>query len=222
MTTTSKLPFTGSEFARSGDLVDIWAGADGFEELEGSRCLGDCSTVEGFRGDDKRDFWDSGNLMAAGKEKRWDGGCCKSGGRGETSIEVISTLLAVPEESNSIVLLPEVDFLMPLPPDFRRGEHAARSTHITEGSLTGTMCSSTRNTRDTSNSTTWKIAKVNLTSSVPVWYLKADLAHQCPMIQQRSDDQLSRSQRMVVSCFLPFQRVLSCVTVSDDLALINL
>lgn len=36
---------------------------------------------------------------------------------------------------------------MPAAPDLRRGEHAAGTTHVTEGSLTGTVSTATRNPR---------------------------------------------------------------------------
>lgn len=56
---------------------------------------------------------------------------------------------------------------MPLSPDFRRCEHATRAAHVTESSLTSTMSSTTRDTRNTCNSTTCKftlaIAKPNQT-----------------------------------------------------------
>jgi hypothetical protein len=44
---------------------------------------------------------------------------------------------------------------MPLAPGLGRGEHATRSTHVTESSLTGTVSTTTRDTGNTSNSTTW-------------------------------------------------------------------
>ena len=86
VTTVSKFSLAGSEFAGVGDFVEVGAGADGFEELEGGGCLGDRGVVEGFGGDDEGDFWDGGDLMATGQEERWDGGGCEGRGGGETSV----------------------------------------------------------------------------------------------------------------------------------------
>jgi hypothetical protein len=43
---------------------------------------------------------------------------------------------------------------VPLAPDLGRGEHATGTAHVTEGSLTGTVGSSTRDTGNTGNGTT--------------------------------------------------------------------
>ena len=43
---------------------------------------------------------------------------------------------------------------MPLAPDLGRGEHATGSAHVTEGSLTSTVSSASRDTRNTGNSAT--------------------------------------------------------------------
>lgn len=53
------------------------------------------------------------------------------------------------------VLLALVDLDMPLAPDLGRGKHAAGSAHVTKGSLTGTVSTTTRDTGDTSNSTSY-------------------------------------------------------------------
>lgn len=51
-------------------------------------------------------------------------------------------------------LLSQVDLLVPLAPDLGRGEHATGSAHVTEGSLTSTVGSASRDTRNTGNSAT--------------------------------------------------------------------
>src|SRR3954452_17065573 len=51
-------------------------------------------------------------------------------------------------------LLSKVDLLMPFAPDFCGCEHPTRSTLIAESCLTSAMCTATRDTRNTSNSTT--------------------------------------------------------------------
>jgi hypothetical protein len=45
---------------------------------------------------------------------------------------------------------------MPFSPDLCGCEHTTRSTHVTESSLTSTVSSSTRDTRNTGNSATYK------------------------------------------------------------------
>lgn len=59
--------------------------------------------------------------------------------------------LGNPRKSNSLLALVDLD--VPLAPDLGRSEHATRSTHVTEGSLTGTVGTTTRDTRNTSHST---------------------------------------------------------------------
>jgi hypothetical protein len=46
---------------------------------------------------------------------------------------------------------------MPLSPDLRGCEHATFSAHVSERSLAGTVCTTTGDTRDTCDSTTWLI-----------------------------------------------------------------
>ena len=54
-------------------------------------------------------------------------------------------------------LLSQVDLLVPLAPDLGRGEHATGSAHVTEGSLTSTVSSASRDTRNTGNSATCEV-----------------------------------------------------------------
>lgn len=51
------------------------------------------------------------------------------------------------------LLLAKVDLLVPLPPDLGGSEHATRAALVTEGSLTGTVGTTTRDTRNTGDST---------------------------------------------------------------------
>ncbi|WVY98782.1 hypothetical protein V8G54_030933 [Vigna mungo] len=73
--------------------------------------------------------------MAAGKDERRDGG-----GRDG--------------RDNGVALLVDVDLAVPAAPDLGRGKHAATSAHVAEGSLAGTVGSSTGNTGDTGDGTT--------------------------------------------------------------------
>ena len=52
------------------------------------------------------------------------------------------------------LLLALVDLDVPLAPDLGRGEHATGAAHVTEGGLTSTVGTTTRDTGDTGNSTT--------------------------------------------------------------------
>ena len=52
------------------------------------------------------------------------------------------------------VLLVLVDLDVPLAPDLGRGEHATGAAHVTEGSLTGAVGTTTGDTGDTGNSAT--------------------------------------------------------------------
>lgn len=67
---STHLAFARSHLARLLHLVDIRAGTDNAEEGDGFSGLGN---FEGGRGDDKRDFGDSGNVVAAGHEERGTG-----------------------------------------------------------------------------------------------------------------------------------------------------
>ena len=52
------------------------------------------------------------------------------------------------------VLLAKVDLLVPLAPDLGGSEHATGTAHVTEGGLTGTVSTTTRDTGDTGDSAT--------------------------------------------------------------------
>jgi hypothetical protein len=53
---------------------------------------------------------------------------------------------------NSLLTLVDLD--VPLSPDLGRGEHATGTAHVTEGSLTSTVGTTTRDTGNTRDSTT--------------------------------------------------------------------
>jgi len=111
---------------------------------------------------------------------------------------------------------------MPLSPDFCRCKHTTRTAHVTESSLTSTVSTTARDTRNTCNSTTYisisAIYKANQTpvsfiisvsylqsnSSTPV-VLKRICTNRYPKTQQKSDDQLFRSPHMAASCSSPCQ-----------------
>jgi hypothetical protein len=55
---------------------------------------------------------------------------------------------------DSNIPLANVDLLVPLAPDLGRGEHTTGTALVTEGSLTGTVSTTTGDTGDTGDSTT--------------------------------------------------------------------
>ncbi len=118
-----------------------------------------------------------------------------------------------PLPTHVTLLLSKVDLLMPFPPYLRRREHTTRATHVAKSGLTGTMCSSTRDTRNTGNSTT--CAEINISPWPLCNVAESAFTNQSPRIQQRSDARLSRSRRTAVSCSLPYRRVLSCSAVNS-------
>lgn len=70
---------------------------------------------------------------------------------------VVSTVSCM-KNDNLDVLLAQVDLLVPLSPDLCRGEHATRAAHVTKGSLSSTVSSSSRDTRDTGDGATCRVS----------------------------------------------------------------
>lgn len=132
-----QLTLTSTELAGSLDLGELWASTNSLEESDSGGGLLDSDTSECGRGDDERDLGDVGDAVTTGEEEGGAGRC--SDGRGSCE-----TLLA------------KVDLLVPLAPDLGWCEHATRAAHVTKGSLTGTVSTTTRDTWDTGNSTTWR------------------------------------------------------------------
>ena len=93
--------------------------------------------------------------MASGKEEGRNGAGGDGRGSCESSAEALVSDCPVYElNSSSCVLLSQIDLLVPLSPDFGGCEHATFSTHVAEGGLASAVCTSTRDTRDTCDSTT--------------------------------------------------------------------
>ena len=76
----------------------------------------------------------------------------------DTRLSFISKLCSLgdtlQEEERGYLLVALVDLDVPPTPDLGRGEHATGAAHVTEGSLTGTVGTTTRDTGNTGNSTT--------------------------------------------------------------------
>jgi hypothetical protein len=116
---------------------------------------------------------------------------------------------------------------MPPPPDLGRSEHATGAAHVTEGSLTSTVSTTTRDTRDTGNSTTCVSIRQQLRPQCrfpAMEYLvhlstptrNVGLTYRYPRTRPRSGDQPSRSQRTAGACSWPYQCGRSCKTISDS------
>ena len=81
------------------------------------------------------EFWDGVNLVASGLDER------STGSSGES-------------RCNSISLLVEVDLSVPLSPDLEWGKHASLTAHVTEGGLTGSVGTGSRDSWDSCYGTT--------------------------------------------------------------------
>lgn len=138
VTAATELTLTGAELLGSLNLGDICASSDRVEESHGSGGACDRGVGEDLGVDHERNLWDGGDLVTASEEEGWDGGSSQGGSSCET-------------------LLSQVDLLVPLAPDLGRGEHATGSAHVTEGSLTSTVSSASRDTRNTGNSATCEV-----------------------------------------------------------------
>jgi len=126
------LSFTGTDLSRVGDLGDVGVSGDGLQELDSGLGLGGRLDAGG---DDKGDLLDLLDSVTTGEDKGWEG---RSGdGRG-----------------NGVSLLVLVDLDVPLPPGLGGSEHSTTSAHVTESGLTGSLGSTTTDTRDTGDGTT--------------------------------------------------------------------
>lgn len=129
VTTVTKLTLTGTDLAGRGDLEDIIVGMDGLEKGNGGLGLGEgLDTVT----NDKRDLGDLLDAVTTGKDQRGDSGGGEGRGRGETT-------------------LVHGNLDVPLAPGLGGGEHTTTTAHVTEGSLSGTVGTTTRDTGDTGN-----------------------------------------------------------------------
>ena len=132
---TPQLTLTSADLARVLGLLDVSTGTDSLEKGNGGGGLLDGAISEGGRGDDEGNLGDGGDGVTAGKEKSRAARGGERGGGRET-------------------LLVEVDLLVPLAPDLGGSEHATGTAHVTEGGLTSTVSSTTRDTGDTGDSAT--------------------------------------------------------------------
>jgi len=131
----TELTLTSADLAGLLDLDEIGSGTDSLEEGDGGLGLGQGSTLEDLGVNDEGNLGDVGDTVTAGEEQSGGRRSSQSGGGSETT-------------------LANVDLLVPLAPDLGRGEHTTGTALVTEGSLTGTVSTTTGDTGDTGDSTT--------------------------------------------------------------------
>lgn len=113
--------------------LNIIVGVDSLQESNSS--LGLLHSGESIVGNDEGNLRDVVDVVTTGHNQR------RKGRSGKSS-------------ANSHSLLVKIDSSMPSSPDLGRGEHTTTSAHVTEGGLTGTVGSTSRNTRNTGDGAT--------------------------------------------------------------------
>lgn len=160
----TELTLTSTELLGLLGLLDIGTGTNSLQEAEGSSGLGNGSSLKGGRVDDQGNLGDVVDLVATGEEQGNGSGGSQSGADSVSPrwdrlewkgfSQDMGRFFFLPRESGGNSLLALVDLDVPLAPDLGRGEHATGTAHVTEGSLTGTVSTTTGDTGDTGNSTT--------------------------------------------------------------------
>jgi len=136
----TELTLTSADLAGLLDLDEIGTSTDSLEEGDSGLGLGQGSTLEDLGVNDEGNLGDVGDTVTAGEEQSGGRRSSQSGGGSETT-------------------LANVDLLVPLAPDLGRGEHTTGTALVTEGSLTGTVSTTTGDTGDTGDSTTYSIER---------------------------------------------------------------
>ncbi len=142
----TQLTLTSTELAGLLDLDEVITSTKGLEEGNGGLGLGE-SRAEGLGLDNEGNLGDLGDAVATGEQEGGDG-------RGSQS------------RGGSEALLVQVDLHMPLAPDLGGSEHATGTALVTEGSLTSTVGTTTRDTRNTGDSTTCCRARIIWSASI--------------------------------------------------------
>lgn len=132
VTAVPELTLTGTDGTASLYLFNVIIGTDGLHQLDGS--LGLAQALDAI-GNDKRHLGDLLDAVTTGHDKGRKG-------RGSDS------------RDGSIATLVDVDLSVPLAERLGRGKHATTTTHVTKGSLTGTVRTTTTDTGNTCNGTT--------------------------------------------------------------------
>lgn len=156
-TAAPQLTLTGAHLLGLLDLNELFTGTDSLEELDGSLGLGESTTLKGLGFNNQRDLRNRGNAVTTGEKEGGNRGSSQGGSGSEAPR--IGTIVSLPEknvrlqETEKLLLLAKVDLAVPLSPDLGRSEHATRAALVTEGSLTSTVSTTTRDTRNTGDST---------------------------------------------------------------------
>jgi len=118
-----------------GDLgsLNILIGLELGQEGEGS--LGLLEGLNSVSGDNQGELGDGRDTVSTGHDEGGDSRCSKG-------------------RCNGVSLLVDIDLSVPSSPGAGGGEHSSTSAHVTEGSLSGTVCSTTRDTGNTGDGTT--------------------------------------------------------------------
>jgi hypothetical protein len=133
ISTVTEFTSAGSDVLRSDNLFDISINVELLEGFDGLLGLVDVS--EGFSSDDERNFIDLINSVTSGSDQSRDGRSSDS-------------------RADSISLHANVDLTVPSSPSSVGRVHVTATSHVTEGSLTRTVSTTTSNSGNTSNSTT--------------------------------------------------------------------
>lgn len=140
VTAATELSLSSTGLARGGHLDDVLVSADSLEESDGSTCLG--QVVESGRGDDEGKLGNIRDAVTTGLDEG-DGGRSGQGRRGSKAALSLG------------------DLNVPLAPGLGGRKHTTGAALVTEGSLAGTVGSSSGNTRNTGDSTTCFFVSVN-------------------------------------------------------------
>jgi len=127
-----ELALASTELAGVGNLDDIGVGLEGLEEGDGLLGLGEGLDVGG---DNEGNLLDLLDAVTTGEDEGGEG----RGGKGR-------------DNSEAALVLVNLD--VPLAPGLGGSEHASTTAHVTEGSLSGTVGSSSSNTGDTGDGAT--------------------------------------------------------------------
>lgn len=155
---TTELALTSTELLGLLSLLDVGASTNSLEDGQSGGSLGSSTVLENSRVDNKGDFGDVRDLVATGQQQRGDGGSSQGRGSSESPVVKVVSMGIFGQRLISQIrehsLLALVDLDVPLAPGLGGREHATGTAHVTEGSLTGTVSTTTGDTGNTGNSTT--------------------------------------------------------------------
>jgi len=129
-TGVSVLSLSSSHFLGLADALEVGLGSEG---VEGGEESGGGVHVEAVG--NEWEFGDIHNSVSLGKDE----GCAGCGGE---------------SGGNGVSLLLEVGFSVPFSPDLEGGEHATFTAHVTEGGLSGSVGTGSRNSGNTGDGAT--------------------------------------------------------------------